>query len=183
MQQRALGEIRAGLRHGDDARLWVGETNIARVGEEFTDENAQERGLASAVGAHEADAFAGNNLEIEVGDEHLAAHRVGDALGGDEFAGLASACGEIDASAAARSGVVALGQTGEFGAAFGAFADARLRLGAPRLGTAPEPAIIFAHGVCQGFLRARLHLQELGLAAAKLRIVSIDRKRAFGIGA
>ena len=183
LEERALREFGARLRHRHDARLRVGGAHMACVPREFARQDAQKRRLARAVRTHEPDALAGRDIEVEVPEEQLSAERLRDSLGREQEPRLASARAEVDAGAACVCGGVARRKLGELVAALGAVGDAGLALGASRFGAAAKPAVVLAHGVRQRLLGLRLHREKLRLATAELGVVSIDRERALGVGA
>ena len=87
--------------------------------------DAQQRALAAAVGAEQAELRAGRQHQVEAGEQRPAAERLGDARGGEQLARLPAGGDEVDARRAGRG--VAVLQLRQFLAAPGGLLDARSR--------------------------------------------------------
>ena len=182
-QQGLRRDVRALLAEHHDARLRIGKLHRTGIGRQVTAEDGEQRGLAAAVRAHEAEAIAGRQLKLHVLEERAPLESLGDAGGLHQAARLAAAGGEIHARAAGVGRGVAVGQVLELLAAVGAVLDAALRLGAPRLGTTREPRVVHAHLVGERGLALGLRFQELVAAAEELGVVPFHGERALRVRA
>ena len=97
----------------------------AGIGHDFAGQDTQQRALAAAVGAEQAELHAGREQQIEVREQRPTAERLGDALGGEQLARLPAGCHEVDARGA--GGGIAIFQLRQLLAAPGGIVDARLR--------------------------------------------------------
>ncbi len=80
--EQAFGAVRRLLREPADAAL-RGEPHLALLGRELAGDDAEQRGLADAVAADEADPGAGRQRDRGAVEEAAAADTVGDVVEGE----------------------------------------------------------------------------------------------------
>ena len=155
---------------------------VPAVGLEFAGQQPQQRGLAAAVGADEADAHAVGDEEVQVlrRSSFGLAEAQGDVLELDQALGLAIGGGEVDAGG---RGLDALVDVAELADEVLGVVDAGLGLGGAGLGAAAEPVDFDLDAVLEGVLQLRLRL-EVGLPALdELRVAALYAQQAFGVDA
>ena len=131
----------------------------AGVGRQFAGEHAQQRALAAAVGAEQAELAARRQRQVEAGEQRPAAERLGDARRGEQLPRLPAGGDEVDARR--PGGGVAVLQLLQLLAPAGGVLDARRCLARPRRGLAAEPLRLAADLVGDRLLPAGLALEEL----------------------
>ena len=142
-------------------------------------EQVEQRRLAAAVRADEADVGAAHDGEVEVADERAAAERLRQSPRDEQLARPAPRGRELDAGGAAggsRPGVPEL-----LDQAAGLL-DASLRLGGARLRAAPQPLDLAAHRVGQRLLVGGLAAQELVAAGEELAVPAVGLEEAVRVG-
>ena len=155
--QECVGRnVGALLAQDHNARLWIRKAHGAGVGGKVAAEDAQQRGLAAAVWAHESKAIAWDEFQVKVAEERSALKALGNTGGMHQAACSATAGGEVNACATGTGGGVAFGDRAEFFAAFRAVFNAALCLGAPCLRAATEPGVVDPHFVGKHGFGARL---------------------------
>ncbi len=179
-----LGEVDdAQVRGGLDG-AGVG-LEASAVFESFGDrpgDEAQEGGLARAVGAQQAQALAGGEGEVEVFEEELAAQGFADAVEGEQAFGFAVGGLEVDGGGL-LGGVVAFAQGGELGASVGGVGDLGFVAGLPALDPLLQPGGIAADFARQRVLLLGLGVEEIIFAAKKFGVVALGLEGAAGVGA
>ena len=140
----------------------------------------EQRRLAAAVRADEADARAGRDGEVEVADERAAAERLRQSARDEQLARPARRGQELDAGGAAggpRPGVAELLDEAA------RLLDASLRLGGARLRAPPQPLDLAPDGVGERLLVGGLPAQELVAAGEELAVPPVGLEEAVRVGA
>ena len=157
----------------------LGPLDLAGVGLERAGEQVEQRGLAAAVRADEADVGAAHDREIEVADERRPAERLRQAPRHEQLARPAARVRELDAGGPAGGSRPGIPQLLDQAASL---PDAALRLGGARLRAAPEPLDLAAHRVGQRLLVGGLAAQELVAAGEELAVPAIRLEQAVRVG-
>ena len=178
---QALGRIEAAalLLEPDDPQP-IGALDLTRVGWQRSRQEIEQRRLAAAVRADQADARAGRDDEVEVADQTPAAERLRQAPRDQQPARPALRRHEVDARGGrdpARAAVLQLVDEP------GRLLDPSLGLGRACLGAPAQPLDLAAHGIGQRFLVGRLPAQKLVAPRQEVAVSSLGLEEAVRIGA
>ncbi len=175
--ERKIGIEFAVLLEGDDAQ-GVRFADFAAVGLKITLQQTEQRGLAAAVGAHQADAHSRGDGEVEIFEKGAAADGVGDAGQIDEPLGLAIRRGEINFGGGGTGPGI---QRREFANHSVRFIDARLGFRGSRFGAAAQPGDFRVDAVREGVLPLSLRVEIRFFGLQKFAVIPEDAQIALGV--
>ena len=141
---------------------------MPEVGLVLAGDHLEQRGLAGAVGADHADDAARRQVEGEIVDQQPVAEALGDLLGRDDVVAEPRPGRDDDLRLVERR-LLLLGHHLLVGR------DARLALGAPRLGALAHPFELALHGAAAGVGGLLFELEPLVLLLQPGRVVALPR--------